>query len=109
MRIALSPSLLRRRIADGARISDIAVELGVHRSTIKRHCATHGIDLPVTPGPRRRSPTTEEIIARIEVGETASSIARSAGVSHSAIVRALERAGYRLLGGVITRMEDGNA
>ncbi len=103
---AISPSQLRQRIAAGARVIEIARELGVSRGTVKNHCRAHGIALPMTPsGPLRRSPPIGEVLARLEAGETATAIARSAGVARPTIIRCLDRAGFGLRRGVVTIKE----
>lgn len=108
--IALSPTVLRRRIADGARVIEIAAELGVARSTVKRYCRLHDIALPVTPpGRLRRSPPIAEVLTRLAAGETAAAIARRNGVSRSTIVRCLDRGGYLLNRGRVTAKETSNA
>lgn len=106
----LASAYLRRRFAEGARLLEVAAEVGCDRHTVVRHCRVHGIELPAPQyGPVRRVPSTAEVLTRLGGGESATAIARTCGVTRPAIVRALDRDGFVLRDGIVTKKETSNA
>lgn len=102
----ISGSELRRLLLDaGLTVRATAAVLRVTPPTIRRHCRAHGIVLNRGPGPRSVLPQVDEIIRRIEAGETAQAIAQAHELQRPAVVSKLLRAGYRLHGGKVTRLE----
>ena len=97
---------LRRLLIDaGLTVRATAAVLRVTPPTVRRHCRAHGIVLNRGPGPRSVLPPVDEIIRRIEAGETAQSIAASCGLQRPSVVSKLQRAGYRLHGGTVTKID----
>lgn len=77
IRPRLAAAYLRRRFAEGARLLEVAAEVGCDRHTVVRHCRVHGIDLPAPQyGPLRRVPSTPDLLTRLGAGESATTIAR---------------------------------
>lgn len=104
---SISASRLRELVQSGCTMTAIARELGVSRQTVANHMRLRGIEpVPRRPGPPPKLPSAEQIVERIEAGETATQIARAAGVTRPAVVTKLLRRGYALRGGEISRTQE---
>lgn len=103
---SIAASELRRLLLDaGLPITTVAAVLKVSPPTIRRHCRAHGIVVDRGPGPKSKLPPADEIVERVQAGETAADIAKASGVTRPAVITKLARAGYALLGGTITKIE----
>lgn len=104
----ISAAYIRCRFEEGARLSQVVRELNFSRETVVSHCRIHGIPLP-TPqyGPGRKLPPTNEIVDRLRAGETATQIARQVGVTRSAVITKLQRAGYAYRAGQVSEISNG--
>ncbi|BAU94876.1 transposase [Corynebacterium suranareeae] len=93
-----------RRVADGQRVKDVAVDLGIHPSTIYLALKRHGLPVDKT-APHRvlnpqtnrhipkntEHPTTTEAVARVKRGERVKNVAKELGIHPSTIYLALKR------------------
>lgn len=86
---------MRDRLEAGMTLTELARIIGINRVTLRRHAIAAGIDLPGRPGARRKLPSTDELITRIEAGENPRDIAEAAGLTRSAVHASLYYAGLR--------------
>lgn len=101
----INASYIRKRFNEGARLSEVVRELDCARETVVSHYRIHGIPLPSTQyGPGRKLPPTSEIVDRLRAGETATEIAKKAGVTRSAVITNLQRAGYAYRAGTVSEI-----
>lgn len=97
----LSEAHLRERFGSGARLVDVAKDLGLARATVARHCRLHGIKYPTRRGPTPRLPKVEVVIAMLRYGIKSKDIASKFGVKHSAVYHLLTRNFFALHGGKV--------
>jgi DNA invertase Pin-like site-specific DNA recombinase len=101
----INASYIRRRFNEGARLSDVVRELDCSREAVVSHCRMHDIPLPKPQyGPSRKLPPTAAIVERLRSGESATEIAKQAGVTRSAVIETLKRDGYAYRGGVVSEV-----
>lgn len=99
MKVAVTGQVLRERIEAGESFAEIGRALNLAPTTVRRHCRAHGIAVPARrSGPARKLPAIEELLTRLQAGEGPTGIARSVGVTRAAVIRALDRAGWRYVG-----------
>lgn len=95
----ISKADLQARFANGARLVDVAKNLGYSALTVSRHCRLHGIKYPSKRGPAPKLPHVAVVIAMVRSGIKTTDIARKYGVTPSAIPRLLERNHFALAAG----------
>jgi hypothetical protein len=101
----ISTAELRELAEAGETISAMARHFGCARNTIVNQCRCRGIALPPPKtGPKRKLPATEDILARLRAGESATTIADQHDVTRSAVIAALNRAGWHFVAGKLTRL-----
>lgn len=87
----ISASELSRRVAAGERTTEIARSAGVHPNTVRRHCRIAGIKVPSHRGPRSKLPAVELLLIALRRGETPTTLGRRYEVTHSAVIKLLQR------------------
>jgi predicted transcriptional regulator len=86
--------LVREYVERGRTMAEIAGDLGVSASTVRKHLDRHGIEVR----PKNAQPLLERVLSRsflereyVEAGRTAQDIAREVGVSEQTVLRYLHR------------------
>lgn len=97
----LSEAHLREKFGSGARLVDVAKDLGLAPATVARHCKLYGIQYPTRRGPTPRLPKVEVVIAMLRYGIKSKDIASKFGVKHAAVYQLLARNYFALKNGQV--------